>query len=138
MGPHKSPGPNIGHDIAAGWSAASVLPQMPFERILPGKAGAASMIRTNMVVPLVVARIVLAPIVPGLAAIAAQAEAARPLSCTGMMIEPTAVEQSSKTVQLSLGPKGKVAVDLGQGNVDARLVSDNKIQLKFSTKDFTG
>jgi hypothetical protein len=29
-------------------------------------------------------------------------------------------------------------LDLGQGAVNARKVSDNKIQLKFRTKDFDG
>jgi hypothetical protein len=39
-------------------------------------------------------------------------------------------------VKLSLGPGRKVTLDLGQGPVNARVVSDNKIQLKFSTKEF--
>jgi hypothetical protein len=81
---------------------------------------------------------ILVPIVLGFTSTVAHDDDARPLTCTGVMIEPTAVEQSSKTVQLSLGPKGKVAVDLGQGNVNAQVVSDNKIQLRFSTKDFVG
>src|SRR5215469_8959910 len=37
-----------------------------------------------------------------------------------------------------VGPAQKVTLDLGQGVVNARQVSDNKIQLKFRTKDFEG
>jgi len=66
------------------------------------------------------------------------AEDARQLTCSGMMIEPSAMSQSPETVILTLGPAQKVALDLGQGVVNARKVSDNKIQLKFRTKDFEG
>jgi hypothetical protein len=111
---------------------------MSFERILPGNAGAAMMVHGKILAATLVAPLVMAMAGLDSYSVAATAEAARSLSCTGKMIEPTAVEQSPKTVQFSLGPKGKVAVDLGQGNVDAKLVSDNKVQLKFSTKDFTG
>jgi hypothetical protein len=48
------------------------------------------------------------------------------------------MSQSPETVILTLGPAQKVALDLGQGVVNARKVSDNKIQLKFRTKDFEG
>ena len=68
----------------------------------------------------------------------ANAEEAQQLTCTGMMIEPTAMSQSPETVVLTLGPAQKITVDLGQGAVSARKVSDNKIQLKFRTKDFEG
>ena len=95
------------------------------------------MMRRNLVMPFLVTPLVMATM--GLDSHStALAEEVRPLSCTGMMIEPSAVAQSPRTVQLSLGPKGKVAVDLGQDKVDAHVVSDNKIQLKFSTKDFVG
>jgi hypothetical protein len=65
-------------------------------------------------------------------------ESTRQLACTGSMIEPDAASQSAKTLRLSLGSRKQVALDLGQGDVTARVVSDNKIQLKFSAKDFTG
>jgi hypothetical protein len=39
--------------------------------------------------------------------------------------------------KLRLGAR-KVAVNLGQGSVNTRVVSDNKIQLKFRSKDFVG
>ena len=67
-----------------------------------------------------------------------RAEEAKQLTCTGMMIEPTAMSQSPETVVLTLGPAQKITVDLGKGAVNARKVSDNKIQLKFRTKDFEG
>jgi hypothetical protein len=80
----------------------------------------------------------LIPIVVALTAIAAHAEEARQMTCTGVMIAPTAVEQTPKTVKLTLGPGRKIALDLGDGNVNPLMVSDNKIQLKFRTKDFEG
>src|ERR1700730_7568965 len=42
------------------------------------------------------------------------------------------------SVRVPLGPAQKLTLDLGQGAVNARKVSDNKIQLKFRTKDFEG
>jgi hypothetical protein len=89
--------------------------------------GSDSMLRTSM----------LASLIFGLTSIA-NAEEAQQLTCTGMMIEPTAMSQSPETVVLTLGPAQKITVDLGQGAVSARKVSDNKIQLKFRTKDFEG
>jgi len=65
-------------------------------------------------------------------------EKTRRLSCTGVMIEPAAVSQSPKTAQLSLGSQRTVAIDLGQADIKARVISDNKIQLKFRAKDFVG
>jgi hypothetical protein len=85
------------------------------------------MLRTSM----------LASLIFGLTSIA-NAEEAQQLTCTGMMIEPTAMSQSPETVVLTLGPAQKITVDLGQGAVSARKVSDNKIPLKFRTKDFEG
>src|SRR5262245_1858328 len=70
----------------------------------------------------------------GFASITVSAEDARQLTCSGMMIEPSAMSQSPETVILTLGPAQKVALDRGQGVVNARKVSDNKIQLKFRTK----
>ena len=74
----------------------------------------------------------------GFTSITAFAEDARQLTCSGTMIEPSAMSQSPETVILTLGPAQKVTLDLGQGVVNARKVSDNKIQLKFRTKDFEG
>jgi hypothetical protein len=69
---------------------------------------------------------------------AAFAEDARQFACSGTMIEPSAMSPSPETVILALGPAQKVTLDLGQGVVNARRVSDNKIQLRFRTKDFEG
>jgi hypothetical protein len=44
----------------------------------------------------------------------------------------------AETVVLTLGPAQKVKLDLGNGVVNARRVSDNKVQLRFRTKDFEG
>jgi hypothetical protein len=69
--------------------------------------------------------------------IAAFAEDARQFTCSGTMIEPSAMSPP-ETVVLTLGPAQKVTLDLGKGVMNARRVSDNKIQLKFRTKDFEG
>jgi len=74
----------------------------------------------------------------GFISITVFAEDARQLTCSGMMIQPSAMPQSPETVILTLGPAQKVTLGLGQGVVNARKVSDNKIQLKFRTKDFEG
>src|SRR6516162_1283235 len=63
---------------------------------------------------------------------------ARQLTCSGTMIEPSALSPSPETVVLTLGPAQKVTLDLGKGVVNARRVSDNKVQLRFRTKDFEG
>ena len=81
---------------------------------------------------------ILASLIFGFTSIAVFAEDAKQLTCTGMMIEPSAMTQSSETVKLTLGPAQKITLDLGQGPVNARKVSDNRIQLKFRTKDFEG
>jgi hypothetical protein len=86
------------------------------------------MIRTSVWVPMIL----------GFTAVAVCAEDAQQLTCNGTMIEPLALSQSPKTVKLTLGPAQKVALVLGQGIMNARVVSDNKIQLKFRTQDFEG
>jgi hypothetical protein len=70
--------------------------------------------------------------------IPAFAQDARQFTCRGTMIEPSAMSSSPETVVLTLGPAQKVTLDLGQGAVNARRVSDNKVPLKFRTKDFEG
>ena len=86
------------------------------------------MFRTSVVASLIIA----------CSSIAAFAQDARQLTCTGTMIEPSAMSQSPETVVLTLGPGQKVALDLGKGVMNARRVSDNKIQLKFRTNEFEG
>jgi len=54
-------------------------------------------------------------------------------------IEPASLASSPKSMQLVLGPARKIAIDLGQGDPLAPVTtSDNKIQLKFRTKEFVG
>lgn len=86
------------------------------------------MFRTSIVVPLVLA----------CSSIAAFAEEARQFTCTGTMIEPSAMSQSLETVVMTLGPEQKITLDIGKGVMNARRLSDNKIQLKFRTKEFEG
>ena len=45
--------------------------------------------------------------------IAVLAEEARQLTCSGTMIEPSAMSPSPETVVLTLGPAQKIALDLG-------------------------
>ena len=54
------------------------------------------------------------------------------------MIEPAAMSQTPETVKLTLGGAQKVTLDLGKGAISARVLSNNKIQLKFRTKNFEG
>src|SRR5262245_22331866 len=90
--------------------------------------GALSMFRTIILVPLIV----------GLTSIAAFAQDTRQFTCTGTMIEPSAMSQSPETVVMTLGPAQKITLDIGKGVMNARRVSDNKIQLKFRTNEFEG
>jgi hypothetical protein len=77
-------------------------------------------------------------VILGSAIVAVSAEErTRQFSCTGSMIEPTGLSQSPKTVRMSLSSQ-TLMLDLGQGNINPRVVSNNTIQLKFRTKDFVG
>jgi hypothetical protein len=69
-----------------------------------------------------------------LTAISAAFAAGEQFSCSGEMIEPTSLAPSPKSIQLTLSSANKVAV----GDSNARVLSDNKIQLKFQTKEFVG
>ena len=81
----------------------------------------------------------LAPMVVGITtSVAVCVEDARQLICEGTMIEPAAMSQTPETVKLTLGRAQKVTLDLGQGAISARVLSNNKIQLKFRTKNFEG
>jgi hypothetical protein len=66
------------------------------------------------------------------------AQASRQFSCSGNMIEPTNLAPSPKSGRLILNPTNKISLDLGQGDLKGRVISDNKIQLKFSAKEFVG
>ena len=60
------------------------------------------------------------------------------LSCAGSLIEPTALAQSPITVNLSFPSARRMVLNLGHGDVESKVTSDNKLQLKFLTKDFVG
>ena len=71
------------------------------------------------------------------------AQAADPLqlTCTGDMIEPGGLARAPTTVTAIFSPAdkvSKVSIDLGKGAVNALVLSNNRIQLKFRTKDFVG
>ena len=89
----------------------------------------ASMLRASMFAPMVVGFTT---------SVAVCAEDARQLTCEGTMIEPAATSQTTETVKLTLGRAQKVTLDLGEGAISARVLSNNKIQLKFRTKNFEG
>ena len=78
----------------------------------------------------------LAAIIWAMTITSAPAEEAQELTCTGAMIEPAGESQASQTLKMGLGPK--VTLNLGKGAVQTRTLSNNKIQLKFRTKDFEG
>ena len=66
------------------------------------------------------------------------AEGPHHFSCNGNLIEPTSLAPSPISIRLTLGSAHKVSINLGKGDSSARVVSDNKIQLKFQTKEFVG
>jgi hypothetical protein len=70
------------------------------------------------------------------AMIASAAAQPAPLACSGSLLEPTAFTPSPASATLVLGPP--VSIDTGKGARRASVVSNNKLQLKFKTKDFTG
>jgi hypothetical protein len=81
---------------------------------------------------------IMASLIIAFFSIAAFAQDARQFTCTGTMNEPSGMSTSPQTVVMTLGPAQKVTLDLGKGVVNARRVSDNKIQMKFRTKEFDG
>ena len=71
----------------------------------------------------------------------AQAADSLKISCAGDMIEPGGVKKSPTTLTAIFSPASKatkVLVDLGKGSVSSVVLSNNPLQLKFRTKDFTG
>jgi len=57
--------------------------------------------------------------------------------CNGQMIEPTNKAASSLAIHLELGPP--ISLSAGDdAKVKAKIISDNRIQLKFRTKDYLG
>jgi hypothetical protein len=71
----------------------------------------------------------------------AQAVDSLKFDCTGDMIEPAGLAKAPITLTALFSPAknvSKVSVDLGKGIINAPVLSNNPIQLKFQTKDFTG
>jgi hypothetical protein len=77
-------------------------------------------------------------ILSSLASMIASAALAQPvtLTCSGSLFEPNGLAPSQKNVTLALGPP--VSINTGDGPLRAPIVSNNKLQLKFRTRDFTG
>jgi hypothetical protein len=65
-------------------------------------------------------------------------EKARQLSCSGSKTGMTALAQSPMTIQLTFVSPRMMAVNLGNGDINSQVISDNDIQLKFRTNDFVG
>src|SRR5262245_27792399 len=72
---------------------------------------------------------------------AAQAAETLKVACTGDMLEPGGVAKSptTATAVFSLAKNASnVSIDLGKGSINAPVLSNNAVQLRFRTKDFTG
>src|SRR5271166_694838 len=60
-------------------------------------------------------------------------------SCKGQMIEPSGEPQESVNVNLNLGGRDKTTIEIGGGKpLNVHVISDNKLQLKFQTRQFVG
>lgn len=70
--------------------------------------------------------------------ITASAADPRKFSCNGSLIEPSSLAPSPKSVALMLSSANSVSMDVGKGATPVSVTSNNKIQLKFVTKDFVG
>src|SRR5215468_888985 len=73
-----------------------------------------------------------------LLALTPSAFAAQPttLNCEGSLIEPEGLSQSSINAILAVG--SPASIDVGKGTTRVSPISNNRIQFKFATKDFTG
>jgi hypothetical protein len=58
------------------------------------------------------------------------------LSCDGSLFEPDGSTHSSISATLTLG--SSPSINIGNAPLRTSPISNNKIQLKFATKDFTG
>jgi hypothetical protein len=63
-------------------------------------------------------------------------EKARQLSCSGSKTEMTALVQTPMTMRLTFVSQRNVTINLGNGDINTPVSSDNDIQLKFRTNDF--
>ena len=57
-------------------------------------------------------------------------------NCTGSLIQPSGDAPAAKSMKLVVGPP--TSLDQGNGPKSVTALSNNKIQLKFKTPDFTG
>ena len=67
--------------------------------------------------------------------------AGRQFACKGQLIRDASPDVQPKPIDLNvtLGERNKLSMKTGDGAVLAsRTISDNKIQLKFATKEFVG
>ena len=73
-----------------------------------------------------------------LLALTPSAFAAQPttLDCEGSLIEPEGSSHSSINAILTMGSPS--SIDVGKGAAPVSPISNNRIQFKFATKDFTG
>jgi hypothetical protein len=60
----------------------------------------------------------------------------RQLSCSGAKIEPAAL--SPMAVKLTFLSPLKMALNVGNSDINGRIINDNQIMLRFRTKDFAG
>jgi hypothetical protein len=60
------------------------------------------------------------------------------LSCTGVKIEPPTLAQSPVTLKLTPISSRKVTINLDNRDINSPVISDNRIALRFRTKDFVG
>jgi hypothetical protein len=71
-------------------------------------------------------------------ALVAYAQTSKQMACNGQLIGgPKPQPPSQMTAQLVVGT-GSVDLDLGSGKLPIQIVSNNNIQLQFSTKEFIG
>jgi len=60
-------------------------------------------------------------------------------SCKGGIIEPSGEQKTSVEINLSLDGNGKMSLKTSEDKTLAsRIISNNKIQLKFTTSEFVG
>lgn len=61
------------------------------------------------------------------------------LSCKGQMIKPSGEQSVPIDLNLNLSDPGKATIQIGDSKkLNARVTSDNKIQLKFQTQQYVG
>lgn len=60
-------------------------------------------------------------------------------SCKGQMIAPSGEPQEAVNVNLDLGSRNKTTIEISDGKpLNVHVISNNKLQLKFKTRQFVG